>query len=227
VGLSAGADHGDARGPAFVASFIRDARFRPTTIDLAVENANARYQEVMDRFTSGQDVPYEELRHVWDDTTQPQTIVTEIPEIYRALRDANAGLPREGQHRAILGDPPIDWSGVHTKADFQTWLAQRDSYPVGVVEREVLSKGRRALVVYGSGHLQRKQQASNYLMQSPLAQTVISLLDRTAAKTLVVVTIGDPFIPAVGTDAWPVPSLAALRGTRLGRRPSVRAHWGA
>jgi hypothetical protein len=56
-------------------------------------------------------------------------------------------------------------------------------------------------------------------MESPLADTVISSLDRTDAKTFVVVTIGDPFVPAVDTDSWPVPSFAALRGTRLGAQP--------
>jgi hypothetical protein len=33
----------------------------------------------------------------------------------------------------------------------------------------VLAKARRALVVYGAGHLQRKQQATNYQMDNPLA----------------------------------------------------------
>ena len=124
IGLSAGADHGDARGPAFVVSLIRDARFRATDIDVVMENANARYQSVMDRYTSGNDVEYRELRHVWDDTTQPQVVeqrVGEIPDIYRSLREVNAAVPHDRQNRAILGDPPNDWENVHTKADSR-WL---------------------------------------------------------------------------------------------------------
>jgi hypothetical protein len=221
IGLSAGADHGDARGPAFVVSLIRDDRFRATDVDVVMEIANARYQSVMDRYTSGNDVEYSELRHVWDDTTQPQVVgrVGEIPEIYRALRDANAGGSHDRQHRAILGDPPIEWENVHTNADFQKWLALRDTHPADAIRREVLAKGRLALVVYGSGHLQRKQQATNYQMDNPLAETLISLLDREGTKTFVIVTVGDGFLPTVTADSWRVPSLARLRGTTLGAEP--------
>lgn len=220
VGLSPGADHGDARGPAFVLSLVRDRRFAATAIDLVFENANGRFQGVMDRFTSGGDVPYSELRHVWDDTTQPQAgLRTDVPEIDRALREINAALPRGRQHRAILGDPPINWDFVHTKDDFQKWLEQRDTYPAETIQREVLSKGRKALVVYGSGHLQRKQQATNYDMDNELAETVISLLDRAGVKTFVVVGAGDLFIPAIDTSSWPVPSLALVNETTVGAEP--------
>src|SRR5258708_4234514 len=220
IGLGAGADHDDPRGSGFVVSLIHDPEFAASAIDVVMENANARYQDVMDRFVKGDDVSFSALRHVWDDTTQPQVVgsVDEVPAIYRALRDVNALLPRDRQHRAVLGDPPIEWENVHTRADFEKWLAQRDTHPPEAIRREVLAKGRRALVVYGSGHLQRKQQASNYQMDNPLAQTVISLLDREGANTWVIVTVGDPFLPAVATESWPVPSLALIRGTPLGAK---------
>ena len=41
--------------------------------DVVIENGNARYQDVMDRYVRGDEVPYEALRHVWHDTTQTQT----------------------------------------------------------------------------------------------------------------------------------------------------------
>ena len=80
----------------------------------------------------------------------------------------------------------------------------------------MLAKGRRALVVYGSGHLQRKQEATNYRLDNPLAETVISLLNREGAKTFAIVTLGDGFLPMLAADPWRVPSLARLRGTTLG-----------
>src|SRR5687768_15932203 len=64
VGLSPGESHGDERGSAFVVSMLRDPRFAPTTIDVVVENGNARYQDLMDRFVRGEDVPYSSLRRV-------------------------------------------------------------------------------------------------------------------------------------------------------------------
>jgi len=214
VGLSAGESHGDVRGPAFVVSLIRDPRFAATSIDIVMENGNSRYQAVMDRFTSGDDVPYAELRRVWDDTTQPQVTAGggEIPEIYRALREVNRTLPPARWHRALAGDPPIEWERVATPADFRTWLERRDTNGADVVRREAIANGRHALLFYGAGHLQRRQQATNYVMTDPLAETVVSLLAGAGAKTLVVTTIGE----RDAVRGWPVPSLAFIRGTTLG-----------
>jgi hypothetical protein len=214
IGLQAGIGHSDARGFAFIISLLRDPRIQAMGMDVAMENANARYQGVMDRYTRGEDVPYSELRHVWDDTTQPQTTtgIGDINPLYRAIREINATLPHDRQLRALLGDPPIEWENVHNRADFDKWLALRDSSGAGVIQRESLAKGRRALVVYGFGHLQRRQQASNYNMDSEVAQTVISLLERARVKTFIVGT-GDE---TNGMEGWTVPSLALLRGTTLG-----------
>jgi hypothetical protein len=214
IGMQAGVGHSDARGFAFIISLLRDRRIQALGVDVAMENGNARYQSVIDRYTRGEDVPYSELRHVWDDTTQPQTTTGfgDINPLYRAIREINATLPRDRQLRALLGDPPIEWENVHTPADFQKWLALRDSSGASVIQRESLAKGRHVLVVYGFGHLQRRQQATNYNMDSEVAQTVISLLERAGVKTFVVGT-GDE---TNGMNGWTVPSLALLRGTTLG-----------
>ena len=219
VGLSPGAGHGDERGPAFLVTLIRDPRITATSVDIVMEGANARYQRAMDRYTHGEEVPAAELRPIWDDTTQQQipgpVWTGEVPAIYRAVREVNAKLPRERRMRALLADPPIEWENVHTPADFRKWLDQRDSYPADLIQREVIAKGRRALVYFGGGHLQRKQQLTNYVMDDPIAQTVISLVERAGVRTFVVVhgTEKD------GMEGWPVPSLAILRGTALGASP--------
>jgi hypothetical protein len=214
IGIQAGVGHTDARGFAFIISLLRDPRIQTLGVDVAMENGNARYQSVMDRYTRGEDVPYSELRHVWDETTQPQTTsgAGDISPIYRALREINATLPRDRQLRALLGDPPIEWENVHTRADFQKWLALRDSSGAGVIQREALAKGRHALALYGFGHLQRRQQATNYNMDSEVAQTVISLLERAGVKTFIVGT-GDE---TNGMASWTIPSIALLHGTTLG-----------
>jgi hypothetical protein len=81
-----------------------------------------------------------------------------------------------------------------------------------MIQREILARGRKALAIYGGGHLQRRQQASNYRMDSPLAQTVISLLDRAGVKTFVISSLSE----RDDVKSWPVPSLATIRGTTLG-----------
>jgi len=219
IGLSPGEGHGDERGPAFIVTLIRDPRITSSPTDVVVEGASARYQAVMDRYTRGEAVRDAELRPIWDDTTQQQVPGPiwsgEVPAIYRAVREVNATLPHERQMRALLADPPIEWENVHAAADFQRWLAQRDSYPAALIQREVIAKGRRALVFFGGGHLQRKQQLTNYVMDDPIAQTVISLVERAGIRTFIV----RHGTETEGMSGWPVPSLAILRGTTLGAEP--------
>ena len=69
VAVSDGAGHGQVETRNFFAALIRDRRFAPTVRNVVIEFGNARYQTVMDRYVSGEPVPRDELRHVWEDTT--------------------------------------------------------------------------------------------------------------------------------------------------------------
>jgi len=61
--------HGNEQGHAFRLALLRDPRFVETVNDIVVEFGTGRYQGLMDRFVNGADVPENELRHVWQDTT--------------------------------------------------------------------------------------------------------------------------------------------------------------
>jgi hypothetical protein len=223
VGLSAGEGHGDARGREFVVSLIRDPQFSTVAVDVVAENGNARFQDVMDRYISGESVDIASLRPAWNDTTQVQVVSAagQVPEVFRTIRDVNLRLPRERQIRVLLPDPPIDWDRIQTNADYRKWLEQRDANGADVVRRETRPKGRHALLIYGSGHLQRRNQLTNYRMDDPIAQTVVSLLERAGAKTFIIGTAGGPLQSEMRT--WPVPGLTFLRGTSLGLAPQPSA----
>ncbi len=136
---------------AFQLSLIRDPRFTAVANDILVEFGNSRYQELLDRFIRGEDVPYESLRRIWQDTTQVE-YEWDLPiyeDFFRAVRKANASLPRARRLRVLLGDPPMNWENVHSLQDLQNAMGDRDGYALYVLRREVLAKGRRALVIYG------------------------------------------------------------------------------
>ncbi len=71
-------------------------------------------------------------------------------------------------------------------------------------------------MLFGGGHLQRKNQAANYEMNLPEAQTIVSLIEVAGTRTVVIRTAGASMTPIAGMDAWPVPSIALVRGTTLG-----------
>lgn len=210
--------HGNEQNHAFRLALLRDPRFAATVNDIVVELGNARYQDLVDRFVIGQDVPYADLRKAWQDTTVTTAgnNYAMMQELFETVRTVNASIPRERRLRILLGDPPIDWDNVRTREDHQKWLAMRDSYPAAVIQVEVLAKQRRALVLYGQLHFQRKNLFSNYDMQTWEAQTIVSLLE--GATPTKVFTIWQEDLQKLPVDvrSWHVPSLALIRGTELG-----------
>ena len=212
--------HGNEQAHRLRLELIRHPRFARNVNDIVVEFGNARYQDVMDRYIRGDDVPARELRRAWWDTTQHA--VWDVPifeEFFHAVRQVNRSLAKDRQLRVLLADPPIDWSGVRTAPDHFKWLRMRDTHGAELIQREVLARKRRALVIFGAMHLQRKNISANY---EPLdgAETVISILDRAgAAKIFTIRTPTEAEPPWLQAEmaSWPVPSLVRLRRTRLGR----------
>jgi len=211
--------HGHGEGHAFRLSLIRDPRFARAVGDVVVECGNARYQDVMDRFVRGEDVPDTILEQVWRNTTIPTTACDRptYEAFYRAVRLLNESLPRDRQLRVLLGDPPINWGRVRTPEDHFVWFLQRDSFPAETIQREVLAKRRKALVIYGDMHLQRKQIAANYETEG-VAATLVSLLVEAGASVFNIKTERAVDVPELQADVatWPIPSLALTRGSVLG-----------
>ena len=212
--------HGNEQVQGLLLSLIRDPRFPVVVNDIVMETASARYQDAVDRFVRGDDVPNGILRKAWEEHTVANSLGVQAEELIRAVRTVNAGLVADRRLRVLAGDPPIDWENVITPRDHNRWIELRDSYPADLVRRQVLDRGRRALVIYGQGHLQRAQIVSNYDMSTWQAQTIVSLLERDPRVRLFNVwTLLDrgEAIPE-GVDSWRVPSLAIVRGTTLGAR---------
>lgn len=212
--------HGHRELDEFEFAVIRDPRIRQVVDDIVIENGNALFQSAVDAYINGDAVPYEQLHHAWHDTTQVQTIGPadgSIPAIYRLVRELNASAkPPSRRMRIVLGDPPVDWAAVQTAQDHRRWIEQRDIHAAEVVIREVLAKRHHALVVYGQGHLQRRNQGANYTTGG-LAATVASGIEAAAPGQLFTLWwLTDQMAPPEETRTWPSPSAALLRGTTLG-----------
>jgi hypothetical protein len=209
--------HGDAQRHAFLLSLVRDPRFVRTVDDIVVEFGNSRYQDVVDRFVRGEDVPYESLRLAWRNVTQASLAAdsSHHEEFFRAVRAANTAnesSPGGRKVRVLLGDPPIDWDAIQTREDYTPWIDMRDAHPAAMLQTEVIAKRRRALLVYGTGHLQRKQVMSNFEMEDWRAQTIVSLVERAGPTKVFTIASAD----RKHADGWTPPALFYLRGTPLG-----------
>ena len=215
--VALGDAHGNEQARMFLRSLVRDPRFAVTVNDIIVEFGNARYQTVADRYVQGENVPRDSVRQIWQNTT----VANELPvdeQFLDEVRAINAPLPRSRRLRVLLGDPPIDWREVRDRSDHFKWLAMRDSYPSALLQLEVLAKGRKALVVYGQLHFQRRNVMSNLDMEDWRMQTIVSLIESaTPAKVFTIWNVDDA-LAAVQPDitSWRAPSLATIHGTTIG-----------
>lgn len=221
VALSEG-EHSNEAGYRFRLSLLRDPRFAKTFNDIVVESGSSRYQDLMDRFIAGEDVPQELIRQAWENSTQ----VSELWDMpiyegfFRAVRDRNASLPPSRRLRVILGDPPIDWDTVKDKDDVLRFNDMRDRFAADTIRTQILAKKRRGLLVFGDGHIWRKGPHARPDIASE--KNIVSFLAETSPG--VVFSIGAPTAANLkdiqaDTASWPTPSIARLQGTILGAAP--------
>jgi hypothetical protein len=209
VGMPEG--HGLKEVDDFIFSLIRNPAFGGKVNDIAVECGNSLYQPILDRYVAGEDVPFTEVRKVWRNTTQSMCGTSGFFEqFFPLVRAINQKLPRGKQLRVLAGDPPIDWDQIKSPDDAGKF-GDRDVTIASVMEKEVLSKHRKALMLFGTFHLMHgvgDSAVSIYEKDYPSLTFIISDLLMFDAESLPVSS--SPFA------TWPVPSLARAKGTWLG-----------
>jgi hypothetical protein len=137
-----------------ILSLIRNPSFPEKVNDIAVECGNSMYQALLDRYIAGQDVPFAEAQKVWRNTTQAMCGTSGFFEqFFPLVRAINQKLPAEKRLRVLAGDSPIDWDQIKSIEDYNKFIADRDVTTASVMEKEVLSKHRKALMLFGAFHL--------------------------------------------------------------------------
>jgi hypothetical protein len=200
---------------------IRDPRFAEKVRNIVVECGNPLYQTLMDRYTEGQQVPIQQLRLFWRNTTQPgRCDARQHKELIDAVREVNRRQPRGHRIRVLAGDPPIDWDKARTPADVAPFGEQRDTHFASVVEDQVLAKGQKALLVIGAGHVLR-HPISWASSPQPSPPTITMMIESKHPHSTYVITPHDDFgdrntelEPRLAK--FPVPSLIPLGGNWLG-----------
>jgi hypothetical protein len=214
---------GDAHGTKdlndFTLALVRDSRFTNAANDIVVECLNSRLQPLLDRYVAGEDIPLVQVRALWRDQTHPPCSVDDFhQELIELVRRINQGRTASRQLRILAGEPPLDWPSTSPELH-RAFLAQRDAHAATVVETEVLARNRKALVLYGLGHLfhgMKQMAVGRYEVIYPGVTFVIApylgALDgtRCGAPASISGTSLDALVAS-----WPAPTLARTRGTLL------------
>ena len=198
-------DQGD-----FILTLIRNPAFPDKVNDIEVECGNSLYQLVLDRYIAGDDVPFTDVRKVWRNTTQPACGTCGFfEELFPQVRAINQKLPPAKRLRVLAGDPAIDWDQAKTFQDVLKF-ANRNASIASVIEKEVLSKHRKALMLFGTMHLMHgtRSAVSIYEKDYPNLTFVIS--------DLALFDMNSPDRSTSPFATWPIPSIARTKGTWLG-----------
>jgi hypothetical protein len=206
---------------------IADPAVRALAQDIVIEFGNALYQGLIDRYVAGDTVPMDSLRLAWRNTTQLLAWDSPLYEqFYRTVRAINAGRPPDQRMRLVAGDPPIDWSRTNRAEDIPRTYGFRDIETVAIIEREVLAKGRRAIVIIGEEHVARTDRALD-APAKPLERQSLgeALHGRHPGMAFLVATVaGNRSRLARAIRHWPNGSMARIAATPLGLADaSVRA----
>ena len=212
VGIPEG--HGMKDLDDFILSLIREPAFSGKVNDIAVECGNSLYQPILDRYIAGDDVPFTEVRKAWRNTTQPMCGMSGFFEqLFPLVRAINQKLPPGKRLRVLASDPPIDWDQVKSSQDIGKF-SDRDPSIASVMEREVLSKHRKALMLFGNFHLMHGAGVG--------AGNAVTIYEKDYPnRTFIISDLGnfDTGLPTLSSSSfasWPVPSLARAKGTWLG-----------
>jgi len=212
-----GERHGLLEQQEIIFELIRHPDFQSKVNDIVIELGNAQYQDILDRYVSGDNVPMTEVQQVWRNATP--TFATSLYPFYKRLittvREINQTLPLGRRLRVLAGDPPIDWDEIQTTQDALNSILfvpdARDIHYARVVREEVLNKGRRALIYMGQGHMGRNRAFGQDLIEriDPNPETVLIVLPYTG--------LGVRYTPlASSLNPWPKPSVASIRNTWIG-----------
>jgi hypothetical protein len=193
----------------FIFSLIRTPAFSEKVNDIEFECGNSLYQPILDRYIAGEDVQFTEVQKVW--RGQPPCGASGfVEQFFPLVRALNRKLPPGRRLRVLASESPVDWDQIKSNEDIKR-LVHRDADIASVIEKEVLSKHRKALMLYGTMHLLHGVGGSG-----------VSIYEKDYPNlTLVISELGafDTDLPTLSSSplaTWPIPSLARAKGTWLG-----------
>jgi hypothetical protein len=222
----------------WLCKLVKTPGFADHVDDIVVEFGNALHQDTVDRYVSGEDVPFDEVQKAWRDMVADAEPVSPVYSwLYKAVRESNLQHPGRRGIRLLMGSPPGDWRRIKNAADLAPYEAEREQFYADVVKREVLAKHHHALLIMGAGHFLRgHDQALQFELamqqhrplppgNAPLHSGYIESQLRAAGANPYLVVFGTNAIDNRGNvdprfDSWPAPVLVPLAGNWVGTLPA-------
>jgi hypothetical protein len=222
----------------WLCELVKTPGFADQVDDIVVEFGNPLYQETVDRYVAGENVPFDEVQKAWRNMVADAEPVSPVYGwLYKAVRETN--LEHPGQHgiRLLMGSPPGDWSKINNSADLAPYLAERDQWYERIVKEEVLAKHHHALLIMGARHFLRGHGQALQLELAAQQHRVVPIdrehLDPGNIESGLRASGANPYLVVFGTntidsrgdvdkrfDSWPAPVIVPLSGDWVGALPA-------
>jgi hypothetical protein len=210
-----GETHGCKQEYEWLRDLVNVPEFANRVDDIVVEFGNSLYQEPVDRYVAGEDVPFAQVQQAWRNAIGTIGAPSPVYEsFYEAVRAAN--LKRRGKHqmRIVLGGPPGDWDKIKNREQLIPFLGDRDTIYARQINQEVLARKRRALLIMGALHFQR------IVRGGPGLSLIEQQIRATGATTYLIIFDTKVYDdPQKRFAAWPLPAVVDLRDNWVGRIP--------
>jgi hypothetical protein len=191
----------------WLSKLVKTPGFSDHVDDIVVEFGNALYQQTVDRYVAGEDVPFDEVQKAWRDVVGDVLPVSpEYGWLYKAVREANMEHPGKRGIRLVMGSPPADWDKIRSLADLAPYEGEREQWYARVVKTEVLAKHHHALLIMGAGHFLRgHEEALQYELAAEQHRN-LPPLDRIKlhpgyVEREIRAAGGNPYLVVFGTNA--------------------------
>lgn len=170
--VAVGENHGHLEFHDLILRVLETPGAAGTINDIAVEWGNALYQDVVDRYSRGDDVPWDSVTMAWRSTVVSPNTVWDAPvyeRFFREVRRINARLAPELQYRILLADSPVNWAQINSAAQLRPYYDRAQSM-ADVVRRESLLRGRRTLFLAGGLHVSRLPRVRRSRLGVPIGE---------------------------------------------------------
>ena len=208
--------HRNAQQHAFLRALVRDPKFICRTDDIVIESGNARLQPIADRWSAGEPVSEAELVSMYRETIV--MFAWNAPmyrEFYETVRDVNMKHTCPHPVRLVLGDPAFDWAKIASAEQLKA-VPDRDRFFADVVDREVLAKTHRALLISGALHALRRYPKREPRDDSGFAEpSAAQLIETKHPGSLFIVGLVTTPAAAETMKMPPPPSFRVVAGSAL------------
>jgi hypothetical protein len=196
---------------------VKDPAFQKTVQDIVIEFGSRQNQPLIDRYVNGENIPIEQVRHIWRDTTKVASWESPMYANWlSAIRDVNRALPPARRFRVHAGDTAVDWARMQTQSD---WAALGDNNIsfADVIMNEALARKRRVLVVLGSNHVTKTGDRRG----DPNTTTRVEARYPGSTYVAMLVLPNNPNLSLLRLPDPNAHALYDLAGTRLGTDPDA------